>query len=317
MARAKWQTGCLLMMACFLFGSMGRTYAAEAEGSPSALPPAASDAVKAAFPGAAIAGIEREREGGVTLYEVSLTVDGQLIEVEVSPEGIIGEIESALSLRDVPEDIADSIVKATKGGEIALIERHERRGAVESGRWVKLERPQVMYEVRYSLDGTRRRIVLTSDEAMTAAPLPQEARAAIQKAFPEATVEEVELEHELGLTLYDVEIRHQGREMEVKVAPDGTIVEVEAAVTTKDLPEAVASAIAKLADGGRVVELEEQRVYAVARLVELDAPQTAYEAEIVRDGEKLEVRVAPDGRVLEMESEDDGDDDNEEDDDDD
>ena len=278
-------------------------YAAEEESRRLRLPDAAAEAVGAAFPEAAIVGVERARESGVMLYDVRLEQDGKVIGVEVSPDGVIGEIESIVSPQDVPKDIADSIAKATSGGRIVSIERHERRGAIKSGRFVKLEKPKVMYEVRFYRGGKPRRIEVASKESVTSVALPREALAAIHKAFPQATVEEVELQHKLVFALYEIEIRHHGRDMEVKIAPEGTIVEVETSVTTKDLPEAVAIALAKLADGGKVVEIEEQRVYAVAQLVELDPSQTTYEAEIIRDGERLEAQVAADGTVLKTEQE--------------
>ena len=306
-------TGRLLLMGFILTG-MTWTCAAEARGKRPALPAVAAKTIEAAFPKATIMGIGRERENGVMFYEVNLKQDGKTIEVEVSADGVIGEIESIVGLQDVPKDVADSIVKVTQGGRIKQIERHERRGVISSGRLVKLDKPKVMYEVDFNLGGKRRKTAVVSNELVTTVTLPPEARAAIQKAFPQATVEDVELEHERGRALYEVKIRHRGKNIEVEVAADGTIVEVATEVTREELPEPVAEALMELAKGAKISDLEKVHVYAAA---ETQTAQTVYEAEISRDAETLEVTVASDGTVLAVETEDRDDEDDEDDEDDD
>lgn len=146
--------------------------------------------------------------------------------------------------------------------------------------------------------------------------LPPAAAAAVKKAFPKATIDEVERERE-GVVLYEVELKQNGKEVEVEVSPGGQIVEVGRKVAKGDLPKAVAKTLAKLAGDAKIKEIEKEEIHAVVKLVRLKKPQVVYEAEFVRNGKEVEVRIAPDGRLLgkevedEEDDDDDGDDDNE------
>ena len=57
--------------------------------------------------------------------------------------------------------------------------------------------------------------------------LPPAVAGAVLTAYPGATLQEAEREDGKGVTTYDVELMHDGREVEVKVSADGTIVEVD------------------------------------------------------------------------------------------
>ena len=140
--------------------------------------------------------------------------------------------------------------------------------------------------------------------------LPPSAAAAIKKAFPKATLKEVEREKK-GVVLYEVELKQNGAELEVQVTAEGQIVEVEQEVARAELPQAVAAALAKLAGGAKVKEIEKKEVRAVVKLVELRRPEVVYEAEFVQDGKEVEVKISADGKLLgkEVESEDEENDD--------
>ncbi len=56
--------------------------------------------------------------------------------------------------------------------------------------------------------------------------LPAAVEAAIKALYPQAVIEEVQVEQE-GLKVYEVELEQNRQDVEVTVAPDGTIVEVE------------------------------------------------------------------------------------------
>ena len=143
--------------------------------------------------------------------------------------------------------------------------------------------------------------------------LPPAAADAVKAAFPQARIGEVELDKEDGLNLYEVELRGNGQETEVAVSPDGVIVEVESEVSMKDLPKAVADAIAKAAAGAKIEKIEREETRAVVRagkLVKLDQPEVTYEAEFRKDGKEIEIEVAPDGTILKTEDEDDDEDGN-------
>jgi uncharacterized membrane protein YkoI len=129
--------------------------------------------------------------------------------------------------------------------------------------------------------------------------LPDAVKAAISKLYPQATIGEAKLEKE-GLEVYEVGLKQDGQEIEVTVAPDGTIVEVGTELATENLPPAVAEAFAKVAKGTKIKEVDQEVTYAVVTLVKLNEPKTTYEAEVTIDGKKCEVRVAADGTILEQ-----------------
>ena len=96
-------------------------------------------------------------------------------------------------------------------------------------------------------------------------PLTAAAEESIKATFPNATIREVEAERKGGVDLYEVELTLSGKECEVTVSPDGVIVEIETEVAMKDLPRAVADAIAKAAAGAKVDEIEREETRAVVR----------------------------------------------------
>ncbi len=138
--------------------------------------------------------------------------------------------------------------------------------------------------------------------------LPSAAADAIKAAFPEAEIEEVEVEEEDGLTLYEVELEQDDMEMEVEVAPDGTIVEIETEIAQKDVPEAALQAIQAADADAKIEEIEKVEIRAevkksqlapAAQLVKLDEAKIVYEAELEKDGKEGEITVAADGKVVE------------------
>jgi len=125
------------------------------------------------------------------------------------------------------------------------------------------------------------------------------AKTALDTLYPNAEIEEAKVEKE-GLKVYEVELEQNGREVEVMLAPDGTLMEVETEMTVQELPELVAKAIENAAEGAIVNEVSKETTYAVVKLVELAQPQTSYEAELSREGAECEIEVAEDGTILEQ-----------------
>jgi len=127
--------------------------------------------------------------------------------------------------------------------------------------------------------------------------LPPAAVAAIKKAFPKASIDEVKREKEV-VVLYEVELEGNGKDVEVKVTPAGQIVEVETKVVQGDLPEPVAKTLANLAGDAEVKEVEKKEIRAVIKVVELKKSQVVYEAEFVKNGKEVEVKIAEDGKLV-------------------
>lgn len=279
------------------------------------MPPKVAETIKREFPNARVTGVGRERENGVMYYEVNLSRDGRRVEVEVTADGAIGEIEAYPRMEDLPKDVRAIVAKATKGARHVRIERHERRGRARNGTFAPLPTPTVCYEVRYVLDGRRRKLWL---DAKAINKLPEKAKAAVKKAYPKATITDVDLEFEDGALLYEVELTDAGAHMEVKVSAQGRIVETAMRIPTSKLPPAVLPTVREHAKGGRIKSVEKivrRAVLKGGRITTLRKPLYLYEADVVKGGREADIEVGLDGKLLKpVRWKDDGDDDDDDDD---
>jgi hypothetical protein len=93
---------------------------------------------------------------------------------------------------------------------------------------------------------------------------------------------------------------------EVSVAPDGTVVELSAAVEARDVPEAALAAIRKAAGAARITEIDRDETRAEPRgekFAPLGNTRIAYWAEFEAGELTGEVTAAPDGTVVEVSTE--------------
>lgn len=152
--------------------------------------------------------------------------------------------------------------------------------------------------------------------------IPAAVKATILAEAEGGTIEEIELETEDGKTVYEADVIIDGKEVEIQVAPDGTLLstkaedddgddddddedgdddegddENEEEISLDQVPEAVKATILKEAAGAAIEEV----------IKEVEDGQTVYEAEFEVDGQEVEIEVASDGTLLEREIEDDDD----------
>lgn len=138
--------------------------------------------------------------------------------------------------------------------------------------------------------------------------LPDAAAAAIKAAYPQGEIEEVETDTEGGVMLYEVEIKQAGKELEVSVSAEGTIVEEEQEITLAELPQAAQQAAA----GAKSEETTKEMTYYVVKdkkLEKLAAPEVSYCVEIEKDGKVTEMEFNADGTARKAEAGDDEDED--------
>ena len=156
--------------------------------------------------------------------------------------------------------------------------------------------------------------------------LPKAVVAAVKEEFEGAEIKGAETEEDDGETIYEVEISHEGKTLDVTLDEEGEIYEVETEIAVKDLPKPVADALANKYPGAKIEEAEKVVEYGDD---EEDAEEkkegkeeaddegdeegeTSYEVEIVTaDGKTLEVEVSEDGKEIEEESGDDEEEDEE------
>jgi hypothetical protein len=127
------------------------------------LTPAAAAAVNQLYPGAIVSGVEQGREEGVRYFEVAVRVGGEVIEIEVTPDGGIGEIETRVAMADLPRDVRDGISRLTNGARITDVERHEVKGFAMGGVFRPVDPPVIMYEVGFERNGVRREVAVGSN----------------------------------------------------------------------------------------------------------------------------------------------------------
>src|SRR5262245_204745 len=73
--------------------------------------------------------------------------------------------------------------------------------------------------------------------------LPKKVVAAVKAKFPGARMVGASTEKEEGKTVYEVTLKHKGRNVDVTLETDGTIVSVEKEIRHKELPKVVRSAL--------------------------------------------------------------------------
>ncbi|MFI5455228.1 MAG: PepSY-like domain-containing protein [Isosphaerales bacterium] len=73
------------------------------------VPKAVLDAVKAKFPKAELTGATKETEEGKTTYEIALKDKGQKVDVALTADGKITEIETEIAARDLPEAVSSAL----------------------------------------------------------------------------------------------------------------------------------------------------------------------------------------------------------------
>jgi hypothetical protein len=115
--------------------------------------------------------------------------------------------------------------------------------------------------------------------------LPPAVRETEEKQARGAIVKGYSKEIDNGRTEYEVETILNGKSRDISIDPSGKIIEIEQEVSLDAVPAASKTAIQKGAEGGSILKVEE---------VKSDS-ETAYEAQILRHGKHLEIRVYPDG----------------------
>jgi uncharacterized membrane protein YkoI len=129
--------------------------------------------------------------------------------------------------------------------------------------------------------------------------LPKPVQKTVKEQSKGASVRGLSKETDQGKTYYEVELKVKGHTKDVLIDETGAVVETEEEVAIASLPPAVKAEFEKHAANGKI-----QMVESITK----DGAVVAYEAHI-KVGEKfLEVKVGPDGQLIETETDQDDDD---------
>ena len=121
------------------------------------VPPPVMEAVKARFKDAVLTGAAKEMDQEKVVYEVTLQLKGQNIDVILAPEGEILVIEKAIARKDLPTAVAkaldDKYPKATYKilEEVIKVEKKEEKLEYYEARLVTPESKDL--EVKLTTDG--------------------------------------------------------------------------------------------------------------------------------------------------------------------
>ncbi len=123
--------------------------------------------------------------------------------------------------------------------------------------------------------------------------LPPAVQKAVQEQSQGARLRGLSKEVADGKTVYEAELLVSGHKKDVLLDADGNVLEVEEQVTRDSLPEPVKTALAKAAGKSRVLLIESITTFGAK-----GGQLTAYEAHIRKGVRVVEVKFAPDGRLL-------------------
>lgn len=137
------------------------------------------------------------------------------------------------------------------------------------------------------------------EEDVTLEQVPAAVKATILKESAGAKITEIERETKNGKVTYEAEFLRDGKEIEIKIAPDGTLLgreiededDDEDDLTIDQVPAQARQALLKLAAGAKITKVEREREHGVL----------VFEAKWVKDGTAHEAEVTADGALIEIE----------------
>ena len=142
--------------------------------------------------------------------------------------------------------------------------------------------------------------IATQEQKINVSQLPVAVKQALQTHCPNCKVDKAAREVENGVTIYDFEFKHGKGEMDISA--DGSVVSRETVVLEKDVEAPALYAIRQAAAGGRIAQILKEEVTADlldGKVIKLDTPKYFYEAELAKGGEVAEIKVTPNGEVVE------------------
>jgi len=132
-------------------------------------------------------------------------------------------------------------------------------------------------------------------DAVPVDKIPKEVMDSLLARFPKAKIDKCTKAKEGDDIVYDIEFKENGRKCEADIKENGDYINFEKAIEAKDLPKAVLAAIESRYPKAKWIDvMEETEVKGKSEKI------SAYEVTLVTaDNRDVEVRVSPDGKILE------------------
>jgi hypothetical protein len=132
--------------------------------------------------------------------------------------------------------------------------------------------------------------------------VPRAVMEAAKAKFPGASIRAASTEKEEGRTVYELEMTHAKRRMDVTFRPDGTLVVVETAIAQGEAPEAVLRSVRERHPDAKIRLIE-----SVKKGPELKKEADYYELHLkLADGKTAEIEIDGRGRIRKTEVGNDG-----------
>ena len=132
-------------------------------------------------------------------------------------------------------------------------------------------------------------MALADEKKIPIDDLPKAVLKAAKKAFPEAKIVGASKETEDGETIYEVEMKLDGKSIDLAIDDEGEIEEIEKEIEVEDLPRAVIKAARKKFPEGKIAKVEE---------VSDEDDHVVYELTIETKKDKsVEVVFSPNGKI--------------------
>ena len=126
--------------------------------------------------------------------------------------------------------------------------------------------------------------------------IPKAVMDALKAKFPKAEIRKWTKEKEGDDVVYDIEFTENGRACEADIKENGTFINYEKAIAAKDLPAAVTKAINAKFPKATLKEIMEE-----TEVKGKEEKLSAYEVVLVAGDKTVEIRLSPEGKILEEE----------------
>ncbi|MHC4240015.1 MAG: PepSY-like domain-containing protein, partial [Planctomycetota bacterium] len=138
------------------------------------------------------------------------------------------------------------------------------------------------------LIGAHAPLVFAADD-VSLSDVPQAVRVVIERETEGFEIDDIERDKDDGKIVYEVDAENDDREIKLKVAEDGTLLEKEEELDTKDLPAAIQNAVKKMFGDVDFEDVEKE--YRSGR-------GTIYKIEVEKDKLRIELEMKEDGTVV-------------------
>jgi hypothetical protein len=139
--------------------------------------------------------------------------------------------------------------------------------------------------------------VRADEEKVPLDKVPKAVLDAAKKRFPKAEVVGASKETENDKTVYEIELKENGKTIDVTITPEGVITTIEQQIDAKDLPKAVSEALEK-----KYAKATYKTIEAVYSVKDGKESLDFYEVLLVTAEKKeIEVKILADGKIKDEE----------------